>query len=712
MLRFTDILEKVQSYLSQEDQDMITKAYVFSANVHQGQLRLSSEPYLSHPLEVAGILADMKLDAATISTGFLHDTVEDTLASLKDIETGFGKDVAFLVESLTKISKITYSDQEERQAENFRKMILAMSADIRVILIRLADRIHNMRTLRFQRPDRQLFIARETMELYAPLANRLGIHWMKIELEDLAFSYLHPDSYQELKGQLDKTREQQQQYTEEVKLIISREMEKFGIKGFVEGRAKHLYSIYRKMRDRQINFEQLYDLIAFRIIIYSDQDKSCYEALSMVHALWKPVPGYFDDYIAMPKGNNYRSLHTTVIGPHGERVEIQIRTLEMHEWAEAGIAAHWRYKEGRGYSKEDDDQIGKLRDLLDVQQDMSSPREYLSNLKLALYPDDVYVFTPRGDVRAFPKGATPIDFAYSIHTDVGHQCVGARVNRNIVPIKYQLKNGDTVEIITQTGHHPSKDWLKIAVTPRALAKIRGWVKAEEQKRSVNLGRDLLEKELRKNQLKLAEVVKSPEIKKVYAENSVSDIDELLALVAYGRVSPRRIVNSLLPQDAPAADFIPVRTNRKRKASSSIGISLTGIDDVLIRLAKCCNPIPGDTIFGYISRGRGVTVHTENCPSLKVLDTERLVDVHWDITEKNTYPLSLCVIATDKRGILADVSSVIAHNDINITHAEVTTGADMKAVLNFNIDISDLDQYHKIAAAIMRLSGVISVERTR
>ena len=480
MLRINDILDKVQSYLSSSEVGMIEKAYIFSASVHQGQIRLSGEPYLTHPMEVCGILADMKLDAATLVTGLLHDTVEDTLATLEQIEEAFGKDVAFLVDGLTKISKITLGNQEERQAENFRKMILAMSSDIRILLVRLADRVHNMRTLEFQTPDRQVYIAKETLELYAPLANRLGINWMKTELEDLSFRYLDFDAYNDLAKRVVKKKDKRDEYTEEVRGIIRREMDHLGIKAEVEGRAKHFYSIYQKMKEQHINFDEVYDLTAFRIILDSDKEKDCYEALSVVHALWKPVPGRFKDYIAMPKANHYQSLHTTVIGPYGERVEIQIRTRAMHEWAEEGIASHWRYKEGRAFSSTDEDQIKILRDLLDVQQEIKNPREFMSNLKVALFPEEVYVFTPNGDVKSFPKGATPIDFAYSIHTDVGNKCIGAKVNRNIVPLKYQLQNGDTVEIITQSGHHPSKDWLKFVVTSRAIAKIRNWVKTEER----------------------------------------------------------------------------------------------------------------------------------------------------------------------------------------------------------------------------------------
>jgi len=712
MLRITDILDKTQSYLSSEEQEIIEKAYIFSASVHLGQVRLSGEPYLTHPMEVAGILADMKVDAATISTGILHDTVEDTLATLSQINDAFGQEIAFLVEGLTKISRITYGSKVEHQAENFRKMILAMSSDIRILLVRLADRVHNMRTLEFQTPEKQRFIAEETLELYAPLANRLGINWMKVELEDLAFRYINAEAYYDLVSRLAKKEEEREQYTKEVKNIIQREIDRFGLKGEIEGRAKHLFSIYRKMEEQHIDLDEVYDLIAFRIILDSDRESECYEALSVVHALWKPVPGRFKDYIAMPKANNYRALHTTVIGPYGERVEIQIRNRNMHEWAEEGIAAHWRYKEGRSY-RSDDDQIKRLRDLLEVQQELKNPREFMSNLKMALFPDDVYVFTPKGDVKAFPKGATPIDFAYSIHTDIGNQCIGAKVNRSIVPLKYMFQNGDTVEIITQSGHHPSKDWLKYAVTSRAISKIKNWVKTEERKKSVTLGKDLLEKEFKKHHLKFSQIAKSEDIKKIFTAYSVSSLDDLMASVGYGKVSAKRVVNQFLPEEEVKTDEEIIVKEKKKRVSSSVGISLTGIEDIMVRFARCCNPIPGDEIMGYISRGRGVTVHTAHCSSARKMDPERIVDVQWNIKEKQTYPVNMKVFCRDKKGLLAEVSSVISSLDINISHAEVETRPeDMQAILSFKLDVNDLQQFNRVLLAIKKLKSVISVERVR
>lgn len=713
MLRITDILDRTQSYLSSEEQEIIEKAYIFSASVHQGQVRLSGEPYLTHPMEVAGILADMKLDAATIATGILHDTVEDTLATFTQINDAFGKEIAFLVEGLTKISRITYGSTVEHQAENFRKMILAMSSDIRILLVRLADRVHNMRTLEFQTSEKKKFIAEETLELYAPLANRLGINWMKVELEDLAFHYINTEAYNDLVGRLAKKEEEREQYTKEVKNIIQGEIDRFGLKGEIEGRAKHLFSIFRKMEEQRIDLDEVYDLIAFRIILDSDKESECYEALSVVHALWKPVPGRFKDYIAMPKANNYRALHTTVIGPYGERVEIQIRNRIMHEWAEEGIAAHWRYKEGRSYRSGDEEQIKRLRDLLEVQQELKNPREFMSNLKMALFPDEVYVFTPKGDVKAFPKGATPIDFAYSIHTDIGNQCIGAKVNRSIVPLKYMFQNGDTVEIITQAGHHPSKDWLKYAVTSRAISKIKNWVKAEERKKSITLGKDLLEKEFKKNHLKFSQVIKSDEIKNIFTEYSVTTIDDLMASVGYGKISAKRLVKHFLPEEETKPEEEIIVKEKKKPVSSSVGISLTGIEDIMVRFAKCCNPIPGDEILGYISRGRGITVHTAHCPSAGKMDPERIVEVQWNIREKQTYPVNMKVFCRDKKGLLAEVSTVISSLDINISHAEVETRPeDMQAILNFQLDVNDLQQFNQVLLAIKKLKSVISVERVR
>ncbi len=712
MLRITDILDKVSDYATLDEMEMMEKAYIFSASVHQGQVRLSGEPYLTHPMEVAGMLADMKLDAASIITGLLHDTVEDTLATTEQIKNAFGDDVAFLVEGLTKISKITFGSQEERQAENFRKMILAMSSDIRILMVRLADRIHNMRTLQFQPVDRQRFIAKETLELYAPLANRLGINWMKIELEDLSFQYLYPGEHNDLQKRIAKKTEQREKYTDEVKTLIQTEITNFGLSATVEGRAKHLFGIYKKMMDQHINFDEVYDLIAFRIILESDKEKECYEALSVVHALWKPVPGRFKDYIAMPKANNYRSLHTTVIGPYGERVEIQIRTKEMHEWAEEGIAAHWRYKEGELIWGKDAEQIKRLRELLEVQHELKNPREFMKNIKVALFPDEVYVFTPDGDVKSFPKGATPIDFAYSIHSDVGNTCIGAKVNRNIVPLKYELRNGDTVEIITQSGHHPGRDWLKYAVTSKATSKIKNWIKTEERRKSIDLGKDILERELKKNHLKLNQVLKSDDFKKICEEADAASVEDLMAQIGYGKISAKFILNRLVPDEEPKETPLLERIKRNLSKESSAGVSITGVEDVMVRFARCCDPLPGDDVVGYISRGRGMSVHLASCAMLKGTDAERLVEVQWNIKEKQTYPVHVRVICKDKKGLLAEISNSIAALDINIAHAKVDTSPEQNAMLDFSLEVRDLNQLNHLMATLKKLRSVIGVERLR
>jgi GTP pyrophosphokinase len=712
MIRITDILDRAQEYLSDEHLEMIEKAYIFSASVHQGQSRLSGEPYLIHPLEVTGILIDMRLDVASIITGLLHDTVEDTLTTIAEIEDAFGKEVAFLVDGLTKISKITFSSQLEQQAENFRKMMLAMSDDIRILLVRLADRLHNMRTLEYQPTQKQKYISRETLEVYAPLASRLGINWMKVELEDLSFKYLFTEDYLDLIDRVAMKKEEREDYAEEVKRIIRENLETFQISAEVEGRAKHFYSIFNKMKEQQINFDEVYDLTAFRIILASNEVKGCYEALSVVHALWKPVPGRFKDYIAMPKANNYQSLHTTVIGPYGERIEIQIRTREMHEWAEEGIAAHWRYKEGKVPSRDGEDHIRKLRELFELQQEHKDAREFMHSLKMALFPDEVYVFTPKGDVRSFPKGATPIDFAYSVHTDVGNQCVGAKVNRNIVPLKYKLQNGDTVDIITQPDHHPSKDWLKYAVTSRAISKIKQWIKTEERDKSIDIGRDILEREFKKVNLKFSQIVKTDLYKELLAEQSLSGTDDLLALIGYGKISAKFVVNRFIPEEEETEELSPEKPKKKTRKSADAGISITGVDDVMVRFARCCTPLPGDDVVGYITRGRGVSIHVTTCPVIQEMDPERLVDVQWNINKKQAFPVNIRVICHDKRGLLSELSSAISSLGINITSANIDTVRGENATCDFELDVSDLEQFNTLVSTLKRLKSVQLVERLR
>jgi GTP pyrophosphokinase len=713
MIRLNDILDKVAAYNPKADLDVINKAYVFSAKVHQGQVRRSGEPYLSHPLEVAAVLCDLKLDLASIATGILHDTVEDTYATLDEIRATCGDEIADLVDGVTKISKISFSTTEEQQAENFRKMLLAMAKDIRVILVKLADRLHNMRTLEYLPPEKQQRIAQETLDIYAPLANRLGIAWVKSELEDLSLRYLKPDIYYELVTKVAKKKRERKRYIDEVKGIIAEKLKEFGIQVEVTGRPKHFFSIYEKMRQQNLDFEQVYDLIAFRCLVGSV--KECYETLGVTHSLWKPVPGRFKDYIAMPKANGYQSLHTTVIGPYGERVEVQIRTHEMHRVAEEGIAAHWRYKEGKadGFSKEDQ-QFAWLRQLLEYQQEVRDPKEFLDTVRVDLFSDEVYVFTPKGDVKAFPKGSTPIDFAYAVHTDVGHRCVGARVSGRLMPLKYELQNGDIVEIVTSNQGHPSSDWLKIVKTSRARSKIRQWIKVEQRDRSMLLGRELLEKEFKKYDVEFGKLTKGKELEPALQAFNVPDLDALLAAVGYGRVSPYQVAAKVLPaetvrrQQQPAGVFGKVFRRPFRKARSAIRIK--DIEDVLVRFGKCCNPLSGDPIVGFISRGRGVSVHVASCPTTLGWDPERRVEVQWDLDLREARPVKIQVVSADKKGLLAEVSSAITASEANIANAQITTTPDQKAVNTFEIMVSDLDHLRSVIKALEKVKGVIKVER--
>ncbi|HEX7124450.1 MAG TPA: bifunctional (p)ppGpp synthetase/guanosine-3',5'-bis(diphosphate) 3'-pyrophosphohydrolase [Thermodesulfobacteriota bacterium] len=712
MIRLNDILDKVTAYNPKADLDVINKAYVFSAKVHQGQIRRSGEPYLSHPLEVTAILCDLKLDVASIATGLLHDTVEDTYATLDQVRDLFGDEIAELVDGVTKISKISFQTAEEQQAENFRKMLLAMAKDIRVILVKLADRLHNMRTLDYMPAVKQARIAQETLDIYAPLANRLGIAWVKSELEDLSLRYIKPDIYYELVTKVAKTKRERRRYIDEVKGIISDKLTEFGIVADVTGRPKHFFSIYEKMRQQNLDFEQIYDLVAFRCIVGSV--KACYEALGIIHALWKPVPGRFKDYIAMPKANGYQSLHTTVIGPYGERVEVQIRTEEMHRVAEEGIAAHWRYKEGKadGLSKADQ-QFAWLRQLLEYQQEVRDPKEFLDTVKLDLFSDEVYVFTPKGDVKAFPRGATPIDFAFAVHTDVGLHTIGARVSGRLVPLKYELQNGDIVEIITSSQGHPSADWLKLVKTSRARSKIRQWIKVEQRDRSILLGRELLEKEFKKYDADFGKLSKGKEMDAALEALGVPDLEALLATVGYGRISPYQVASKLLPPEVvrePKGQGILAKALRRPSRRVRSAIRIKDIEDVLVRFGKCCNPVPGDPIIGYISRGRGVSVHLTSCPTTLGWDPERRIEVQWDHDLKEARPVRIQVVGTDKKGLLAEESAAISASEATISSAQITTTPDRKAINTFEILVSDLDHLRTVIKALERVKGVIKVER--
>ncbi|WP_305041803.1 RelA/SpoT family protein [Geoalkalibacter sp.] len=717
MVRLDDILEKILSYNPSADLDAVRKAYVFSAKVHQGQIRLSGEPYLTHPMEVAYILALLRMDVATVVTGLLHDAIEDTLTTLDEIRAIFGDEVAGLVDGVTKISKIFLRSSEERQAENFRKMLIAMARDIRVILVKLADRLHNMRTLSFQASHRQQRIAQETLDIYAPLANRLGISWIKSELEDLALQYLQPATFKDLSAKVAKRKKEREGYVDQVKHKIRVKLEEQGISGEVSGRAKHLYSIYRKMDKQGIDFEQVYDLIAFRVLV--DSVRECYEVLGIIHSTWKPIPGRFKDYIAMPKANMYQSLHTTVIGPFSERMEVQIRTWEMHRIAEEGIAAHWKYKEGKtdGAEGREERGFGWLRQLLEWQQELKDSREFMDTVKIDLFPEEVFVFTPKGEVKELPKGSTPVDFAYSVHTDVGHTCVGARINGRLVPLKTELRNGDIIEVITAPNHTPSKDWLKFVATSKARNKIRQWIKAEQREKSIEIGRDVLEKELRKYGMSFNRATSSPDMARSIKELGFDQMEEVLAAIGYGKLSAGQVITRLIPQDKlrspeeqKSSRIGQVLDKIRKKPSSAIKIQ--GIEDIMVRFAKCCNPLPGDAVVGFITRGRGVTVHTSDCPHVLEADPERRVDIEWDMKKKASRPVSIRVYCVDQKGMLAGITGAITNCEANIISASVHSTGDGKGVNNFVVDVQNLEHLTKVTNALLKVKGVYKVERLR
>jgi len=715
MIRFNDILDRVLSYNPNADTDLLRRAYVFSAKVHMGQVRLSGEPYLTHPLEVAGILTQMKLDVASVATGLLHDTVEDTLTTIEEIRENFDEEVALLVDGLTKISQIQLRSSEQGQAENYRKMILAMVKDIRVVLIKLADRLHNMRTLGYHQPEKRVAIAQETLDIYAPIANRLGIDWIKSELQDLALQYIHPEDYEGIRRKTAKMEKERSRYIEEVKRTLMKKLYEHHIEGEVTGRLKQIYSIYLKMKSQNIDFDQVYDVTAFRVIVNTIQE--CYDVLGIIHSLWKPIPGKFKDYIGLPKENMYQSLHTAVIGPYGERMEIQIRTREMHQVAEEGIAAHWKYKEGRAIPETEDKQFTWLRQLLEWQRDLKDDKEFIETVKVDLFPNEVYVFTPKGAVKQFPLGATPVDFAYSIHSDVGNHCVGAKVNGKIVSLKYELQSGDIVEILTSPNQKPSKDWLKFVKTSRAKTKIRQWFKTEERERSISLGKEILERELRKYNLQQAKLLKSGELAKVASDFSFQGVDDLLAAVGYGKITANQIIGKIVPQEKlerPQEEH-PSRIQRllhRISPGHKDALLIKGVDNVMVRYAGCCNPLPGDKVVGFITRGRGVTIHTSDCQNIIASDPARKVEVEWDSTQEYSYPVRIRVYSEDKKGMLAEISASIASSEANITNARIDTTDEKKAIGTFEVEIRDLNHLKKVISGLEKIKGILRVERIR
>ena len=721
MLRFNDIADRMLEYNPGVDLTLLQRAYVFSAKVHEGQERLSGEPYLIHPLEVAGLLVDMRMDTVTVATALLHDTLEDTLTDRDELERIFGEKVAFLVEGLTKIAKIEFTSARERQAENFRKMLVAMSTDIRILMIKLADRLHNMRTLEYMAEEARQRVAQETMDIYVPLAHRLGIHWLKQELEDLAFRELQPHVVEELERQLTGGREEREKYIEEVIGVISSKLGEADLETEVTGRLKDLASIHAKMKSQGLALDQIYDVIAFRVVI-DGPPEACYTALGIVHAIWRPVPSRFKDYVALPKPNGYRSLHTTVIGPYGERMEVQIRTREMNTAAEYGIAAHWKYKEGRVEEDEDQRRFAWLRQLLEWQREMADPHEFLDTVKLDLFPDEVFVFTPRGEVINLPARATAVDFAYAIHSEVGGQCAGARVNGKMVPLRHVLVDGDTVEIITSQRQFPHKDWLDFVVSGKARSHIRHSIRAAQTERSRQLGRDILSRELRRAGLSLSRLIDAGELAALArSEIRGGTEDDLFAAVSYGKVSAASIVKKLKGEEAEEEAVRPARVQQRlrslfkrgpREPSAGLGVRVSGLHDVLVRFGGCCDPLPGDDVVGFVTRGRGVTVHSRACARIFELDPERRIDVDWDTETVVPRRVAIRVTSRDKPGILAKITNSISAAGINIAGVKVTTAEEDHAVQSFELWVSNVHTLNTVMKEISRVKGVLSVDRVR
>jgi guanosine-3',5'-bis(diphosphate) 3'-pyrophosphohydrolase len=709
-----ELVERVRSYTPTAPVEVLQKAYEFSAGVHKGQRRASGEPFLTHPLQVAGIIAEMRLDVPSVATGLLHDTVEDTLATLAEVEQQFGGEIAGLVDGVTKIGQITFTTREEKQAENFRKMLLAMARDIRVILIKLADRTHNMRTLGHLAPERQVEIAQETLDIYAPLAHRLGINWIKSDLEDNALRFLHPEVYYQLKRSVAKRKAEREKYIREVISVLTKRLGEAELEAEVSGRPKHFYSIYEKMQAQNLLYDQIYDLVAFRIVV--DSVSECYEALGVVHANWKPVPGRFKDYIALPKANGYQSLHTTAIGPYGERIEIQIRTREMHRVAEYGVAAHWRYKKP-GTAEDDGQRFAWLRQMLEWQQQLQDPQEFLRSVKEDLFTEEVFVFTPKGDLLNFPVGATVIDFAYRIHSEVGQHCAGARVNGKIVPLRYQLQSGDTVEIVTTTNQAPSKDWLKLVKTSRAKARIRAYVKAQQSSRSVAVGREILERDLARHQLDYPKLRGDGTLRRVAEELGEKDEDTLIASVGYGKVTAQQVLGRILPAEEierrrDKAEGRLQRLFRLVSRQTKSGVQVSGVEDVLVRFGKCCSPLPGERITGFITRGRGVTVHALDCPKVLESDPQRRIEVQWEDGKGTPRAVKVEVTCVDRPGLLAAMSKAISSAGINISRAHVHALGDRKAQNVFEVMVASADELNRVMRNLGRVRGVMKVARVR
>jgi len=717
VIHFEEILEKVEAYNPNSDQELLRRAYVFSGLEHKGQVRRSGEPYLVHPLNVASILADLKADDVSIVVGLLHDVLEDTLTTKQAIAQQFGDEVADLVDGLTKIGKFSYVSREEEQAETFRKMLLAMISDLRVVLVKLADRLHNMRTLGFLPESKRREIARETLDIYAPIAHRLGMGSVKGELEDLAFLYLEPEAQEKLSREVARRMKVSETMIGDIRRRIEARLADAGIPAEVSGRMKRYYSIWLKMKRNGVEVAQLYDILAFRVVVPETRD--CYATLGMVHQLWRPVPGRIKDYVAMPKPNFYQSLHTTVIGETGQPFEIQIRTREMDLIAEEGIAAHWRYKEGRIESREDPN-ILWLRQLLEWQKEVQDPRTFLTTLKVDLYPDEVYVFTPKGDVLSFPRGATPLDFAYRVHTDLGHHCAGARINGRLVPLRTALQNGDMAEILTNPNRNPSRDWLNFVTTSRAKSKIRQWLNTQQKQRAMEIGRRLLDKELRKFGVTLKKFLDDPALAAYLHEEGLSRADDLFSRLGFGKAETRHVLARVLgeekmaePEEKPSRIRQVVSKILPFGAGGSAGpITVKGHGDMLAYLAKCCNPLPGEDIVGYVTRGRGVSVHSTHCPNVQNLlyNPEREIEVQWDQRGNDVYQVSLMIETADQPGMLARLTEVITKVGSNITQIEAETHETGRASIGVVCQLKDRKHLDKLLREVRSISGVLRVGR--
>ena len=712
MIRIQDILDKVAKYQDPEDVELVRKAYVFAAAGHAGQTRLSGEPYLSHPLAVAYTLAGLRLDGATVAAGLLHDTVEDTKATIEDIDESFGEEVADIVDGVTKISLLTFDSKEAQQAENIRKMILAMNEDMRVLFVKLADRLHNMRTLEYMKPEKQWRIARETMDIYAPLANRLGLHRVKLELEDLSFRYIEPDAYNHVADWIERHKADDAEYINTVIRTLEDTLQKNGIEARVKGRIKHIYSIYRKMNSLNVSLDEMHDIIAFRAVVSDVKD--CYAALGIVHATWTPVPGRFKDYISMPKANMYQSLHTTVIGPRGERMEVQIRSEEMDRLAENGLASHWLYKEGGRVKAKDVAEFNWLREMLDWTKLESDSKEFLRSLRFDLFKDEIYVFTPQGAVKELPEDATPVDFAYQVHTQIGDRCAGSKINGKLMPLSTPLKSGDTVEIITAQGRHPSRDWLKFVKTAKARTRIQHFIRTEERARSISLGKEMLEKQGRRLGVNVQKALKEGALDPIAQELRFTSVDDLISAVGYARVTPRKVLNLLLPkqegEQAPAELSHPHR-GQNGKPSKSDSVVIKGVDDMLVRFAKCCNPVPGDPIIGYISRGRGVAVHTADCPTISQMEPERLLPVYWEGgDEAKPFPARIHIICKNERGMLAKIASALDDAGVNIDSGSFRSLVDGNTEIEMVIEVSDVAQLLFTLDKLRKVENILDVSR--